>query len=66
MREIIYTVDPDDRICIRCEEEEEGVKCSRRRGHPSDTVTVKVIEDESEIVVLFNHRGALGGRYFTW
>lgn len=66
MREIIYVNDPDDRVNMRCFDTPDGViRCTRRKGHPNNTIVYKKI-DEDEVKVEFNHRGQSNGKWVTW
>lgn len=66
MKQIPYTTDPTDGVGHRCDDYEGGIKCTRRQGHPTKTITKLKIDEESEVEIEINHRGSMGGRFFTW
>lgn len=74
MKEVIYVLDPDDRVGIRCNDTSgDGyTECRRRKGHPVLTVAYKKLEDDpskeevQEVKVEFNHRASKSGTWVTW
>lgn len=69
MNEVIYVVDPDDRVGIRCfDQSGDGItSCKRRKGHPFESVVeVKTDTPGESYIVKFGHRGVKNGVWYSW
>lgn len=69
MQKIPSTHDHEDSVGARCNLQADGatIHCARRYGHRHDTATIfKNPDTDEETVVMFNHRGLVGGSYYAW